>query len=325
MEKIKYQCFFADTKFILVCHENIIRKLSHYFGVYLLISPCLEINLLCNHIIIDFCLPDSILYSNEIIIHGEKRAFMRNLGSSILIKDPEYKIQYKIEPPYYYICLTETLISDEVHQEIFRFIRNLVVDVFSKLHKLHGAVLCYNNQAFCILGDKGAGKSTTSLRLLYNVPGMKFISNDKFLYDQGSETIYGIPSAISLFSDSIHNYFKNLEDKHDFIISDKKYFFINNIIDSSSILSNSKLKFCFFIVDPSCFNKKISKMYEHQLISRSVINFSDKMSGVWLRNLLNIKKNKLSNLNKKITYLFLEKNLDKSDDKLIEHVMNFIR
>lgn len=89
-----------------------------------------------------------------------------------------------------------------------RILINMFVLAFQKngYSIIHGACISKDGNAFIISGDKGAGKTTTMLRMLEN--GYDFISNDKVAVKKMGDKVIvcGIPHSMGIIKEDIDKY-----------------------------------------------------------------------------------------------------------------------
>ena len=92
---------------------------------------------------------------------------------------------------------------------------------------VHGACIAKDNNSFIISGNKGAGKTTTLLRLLEQ--GYDFISNDKVAVknEDSKITTCGIPHSMGIIKEDIDSF--NIDKKFGTINGPKIYFKVADI------------------------------------------------------------------------------------------------
>ncbi len=177
------------------------------------------------------------------------------------------------------------------HLELFRFIRALVIDVFSKnYNKYHGAILEIENQGIVLSGNKGAGKSSLLTSILLKVNNSKLITNDKFLLNE--KTAIGIPAALSYNEDSLEELLDAEQRLRAKSINGKYYIWPQEFISPHRIKIATKVSAIFSI--------SISEKYSLNLLTKSddistaagyINEYSDEMGGGWIRDPLEEKKN----------------------------------
>lgn len=118
---------------------------------------------------------------------------------------------YLVPSEYINLYLNEFSICREqdysYHRSKFmQFLRECVIDYD---FFIHAALVKYNDQLFLIIGDKGCGKTSSSL-YLYENGGEVF--TDEFVYFKNNK-IYSVGRKLALDEQSIENYFPNFKKK----------------------------------------------------------------------------------------------------------------
>ena len=109
-----------------------------------------------------------------------------------------------------------TALKNDYCIEIMRFIRELFIYFLNKKSSLflHAACVEKNRKGIIILGEKGAGKTTTCIALLKL--GYNFVSNDKLIIRNINQDIIwnGLPISIGIRNPT-KNLFKELNDLYE--------------------------------------------------------------------------------------------------------------
>ncbi len=141
--------------------------------------------------------------------------YIEGLITSDVLQDNQVIDRENENESYNYLnCTNNTLFVyfDKYSNNKFQFMQRIMINVFiTELQRhgyviIHGACVTKDDQGYIISGDKGAGKTTTMLKLLEQ--GYDFVSNDKVAIKKinGEIIACGIPHSVGIVAEDLDKY-----------------------------------------------------------------------------------------------------------------------
>lgn len=161
---------------------------------------------------------------------------------------------------------------------------------------VHGACVSKDGESFIISGNKGAGKTTTLIRLLEQ--GYDFISNDKVAVkeENGRVVTCGIPHSMGIIKEDVGNF--NIDQKFGRIDGPKIYFRVADLGDALDVN----------VFNKGYLNKMIFPRYEKGREELSISDCSNNLEQLGRENIFKEEavadqKSYLLKIMKKIDYV----------------------